>query len=184
MTLPVTVQLAKLTLSYLFFLITMFHPKVAMTFATALISGLAIAIGANSSSALASDNLQPHHKTTLGSSSLHIAASKDPYAGQAGKKYTATTILPCSINNAKHDQNCPAAVIRKKNGSGTVFATFPDGKEIQYEFTNCPYDDLKNCKITGNTGNKLDWGFADGQWSVGIDGKYFIVIIDAVLYGG
>jgi hypothetical protein len=162
----------------------MFHSKTVINLGSVLIGGLAIAISANISHAIASDKIQPQPNPNSSLNSPYLAASKDPYAGQAGKKYTATTSLPCSINNAKHDQQCPAAVIRKKNASGTVFATFPNGKEIQYEFKNCPYGNLKNCKITSNASSKLDWGYAEDQWSIGIGGKYFIVIYDAVLYGG
>jgi hypothetical protein len=110
-----------------------------------------------------------------------LAQAKNPYDG---KGYTATAYFKCSVNNASHNQQCPGGITRQNNHSATVTVVFPNRKEVTYTFKNCPYDDLKNCKITSNAGGKLDWGRQGDEWFIGIDNKLFVIIVDAAIYGG
>jgi len=119
-----------------------------------------------------------------GVNSLPLLAQRLPTNPYDGKGYTATAFFPCSVNNASHNKECPGGIRRKKNNSATITVLFPNKKEVTYNFQNCPYDNLKNCKVTSNIPGKLDWGKEGDKWSIGIDGKLFIVIFDAAILGG
>lgn len=110
-----------------------------------------------------------------------MAQAKNPYDG---KGFTATASFKCSVNNASHNKECPGGIMRKSNNSASITVLFPNKKEVTYNFQNCPYDKLQNCKVTSNAGEKLDWGKQGDEWSIGIGGKLFIVIPDAAIYGG
>jgi hypothetical protein len=99
---------------------------------------------------------------------------ENPY--KVGDYYNATAYFRCSVGNADHDKQCPGGIVRQGNGNASVVVKYPNGYEVQYDFSEG--------NVTSTFGGNLTWGKSGDQWYIGIDQKLFIIIPDAAVYGG
>ena len=112
-----------------------------------------------------------------GSSARRQADAADsPTAPYTTAEYDATTLLPCSVGEASHDQHCPAGIRRGDGGSASIRVTAADGFERVLNFEG---DD-----VTTPDGGGLTWGKQGDEWYIGIDNREFYVVPEAAVYGG
>ena len=103
-------------------------------------------------------------------------AADSPTAPYTTAEYDATTLLPCSVGDASHDQDCPAGIHRGDGGSASIRVTAADGSERVLNFQG---DD-----VTTPDGGDLTWGKQGDEWYIGIDNREFYVVPEAAVYGG
>ncbi len=100
----------------------------------------------------------------------------NPTAPYTTAEYDATTLLPCSITDPSHDQNCPAGIRRGDAGSASIRVTSPDGVERVLNFADG--------NVTTPDGGDLTWGKQGDSWYIGIDEREFYVVPEAAVNGG
>jgi len=86
-----------------------------------------------------------------------------------------TRRLRCSVGTPSYDQSCPAAVRRADNGLVSLTIRQPDGDERRLRF--------EGDKVTVNSG-KVEAELRGDEWAIGIDGRFFCSVPEAMLYGG
>ena len=99
----------------------------------------------------------------------------NPTAPYTTADYDATTLLPCSVGEAVHDQRCPAGIKRGRAGAATIRVMPPEGAERVLNFAAGD--------VTTPAGH-LTWGKQDDTWYIGIDNREFYLVPEAAVYGG
>jgi len=102
-------------------------------------------------------------------------------AGNAGpSKWDASGSVKCSAGSATLDKQCGFRVVRDlpKKAADIWVANIAKG-EAEYRFFH--YADKV---FTTNDSAKLSWQRQDDNWWVGVDGKEFYLIPDALIHGG
>lgn len=93
-----------------------------------------------------------------------------------GTPYHATGMVRCSVGRPTHARQCKFGVIRGARESASVHIVKIGGGERVVNFHG-------GNATTPQTG-KLTWGKQGDDWFIGIDGREFYVIPDAVVNGG
>lgn len=94
----------------------------------------------------------------------------------AGTHYHARGIVRCSVGRPTHNRQCNFGVIRGTQGSASVHVTKIGGGERILNF--------HAGNVTTPQAGRLTWGKQGDDWFIGIDGREFYVIPEAVVNGG
>jgi hypothetical protein len=113
-------------------------------------------------------------------SSTYQAPSALSYEGHLldwPARIDAKGYIPCSSGDRALDAQCEFRVLRNRYGA-TIYAVKP-GTQTEVRLLYSESD-----RFSSNDGAELSWTRLDDNWSVGVDGKEFYLIPDALIWGG
>jgi hypothetical protein len=117
----------------------------------------------------------------VGLSGAATKAEAPPPSRPPPARYDASGHVKCSAGSGKLDQQCAFRVVRylAKQSADVWIAKPASGTEPGWRFLH-----HEARVFTTDDETKVTWQREDDNWSVGVDGKEFYFIPDALIFGG